>query len=104
MSEVHIADTVNYTARISILDLATRAKATMVEFPHKDESGKQQFLDYSPRAFSPDDQYLAFSRNVVQPGIFLWWISYLYVVEVNTKQMTYVDIGFNVQWNPKKPH
>jgi hypothetical protein len=102
IAEVHIADSVNLTNRISILENA--AKTTLVEFVHKDEEGKTQFIDYRPFAFSPDNTYLAFSKNVVQPGAMVWWISYLYVVELETKQKTFIDYGILPLWNPNKPH
>lgn len=106
IAEVNYTDTIN-SCRISILENGT--KTALVEFPHKDEQGKSQFIDYNPFAFSPDDKYLTFSKNVVQnaPDQMVWWISYLYVVELETKQMTLIDIGsmgINTVWNPKKPH
>ena len=104
MSEVHIADTVNYTNRISVLDLQSHDKTILVEFPHKDESGKIQFIDMNTFAFSPDDKYLAYSRDVVQPALMVWWISYLTVVELSTKHTTQIDIGIDMQWNPQRLH
>jgi hypothetical protein len=102
VAEVNYVDTVNYTYRISILE--NGAKITVVEFPHKDETGKYVFIDYSPMAFSFDDKYLAFSKNVQQPGTMVWWKSFLYVIELATKQITLIDTGKNPQWNPVKPH
>ncbi len=102
MTEIHITDTVNYTSKLSILENGT--KTTLAEFLHKDETGKTQFIDYNPFAFSPDNKYLAFSKNVVQPGTLVWWISYLYVVELETKQRTLIDCGKLPRWNPKKRH
>jgi len=100
--EAHIADTINYIQRISIFDHST--KNVLVEFPHKDEHNKSQFIDSSPFAFSPDDKFLAFSKNVVQPGVMVWWISYLYIIDLETNQMTLIDTGSDAEWNPRKPH
>jgi len=102
--EVNVADTVNYTNRISVLNLENHIKTVVVEFPHKNESGKYQFIDSSPVAFSPDDKYLAFSKGIYQQGTMAQWILYLYLVELETRQLTFIDIGKKPQWNPKKEH
>ena len=106
ITEVNIADTVNLTRRISILDLENHTKTTLVEFTHRDETGKPQGFDTSPMAFSSDDKYLAYSKSVIQskPSEYIWGISYLYVVELEKKQVTLIDIGIYPQWNPRKPH
>jgi hypothetical protein len=103
-AEVNYADTINYPYRISILDLKNRSKATLVELPPKDSTGKRLSIHWGPFVFSSDDKYLAFSINVLQSGLMVGWISYLYVVELETKQMTLIDTGIYPEWNPKKPH
>jgi len=104
--QVHWADTINYTNEISLLDVQTSKISILLEFPDKDESGKHQYFDSHPMIFSTDDKYLAFSKNVLQnePDEMVWWISYLNVVEIDTKYITYIDTGISPKWNPKKPH
>jgi hypothetical protein len=59
-----------------------------------------EWFDYNPMRFSPDGKYVAFSKNV---GTVLAWISYLYVVDVTTGALQYIDMGFAPSWNPIKP-
>ena len=104
--QVHWADTINYTNEISLLDVQTSKISILLEFPDKDESGKNQYFDSNPMTFSPDNKYLAFSKNVLQnePDEIVWWISYLNVIEIDTKNITYIDTGILPKWNPLKPH
>ena len=104
VAEMNAADVVSYTNRISILDLASESKTTVVEFPDTDATGRTQLLDYNPFAFSVDDKYLAYSKNVYKPGYWVSWISYLYVVQLETAQSTYIDRGIDPLWNPSKSH
>jgi predicted secreted protein len=62
-------------------------------------------IDFNPFAFSTDDKYFAFAKDVFQnEGGDVWWISYLYVVDIETKQLTYIGKGKAPLWNPSMPH
>lgn len=63
-----------------------------------------EWLDYRPFQFSPDGKYVAFSINVTQEGPWFWWISYLHVIDIETKELYYVDVGIDPQWNPVLLH
>lgn len=63
-----------------------------------------EWLDYRPLQFSPDGKYVAFSINVTQEGPWFWWISYLHVIDIKTKELYYVDVGIDPKWNPVLPH
>jgi len=63
-----------------------------------------EWLDYNPWQFSQDGKYLAFSINVTQEGPWFWWISYLHVINIETKELLYIDVGVMPQWNPVLPH
>lgn len=63
-----------------------------------------EWLDYRPFQFSPDGKYVAFSINVTQEGPWFWWISYLHVIDIKTKELYYVDVGIDPQWNPVLLH
>lgn len=82
-------------SRVSVFE--DGADSTLVEF-----SGASTFLDFNPFAFSEDDKYFAFVRNVIQPSG--WWYSYLTVVALDTKQQTVIDQGQAPVWNPSIPH
>jgi hypothetical protein len=94
--EINYLDTMNYTTRISLFE--NGSKTTLLEF-----SGKGEFVDSSPISFSPDDEYLAFSEDVLIPGK-VAWNSYLNIINVITKQVTLIDMGKHPVWNPQKPH
>ena len=59
-----------------------------------------EYIDFHPLAFSPGDEYLAYSKNIHQPGEMVWWKSYLYLVDIESKEYYYVDEGMDPQWNP----
>ena len=58
-------------------------------------------FSWNQMQFSPDDKYIAFSKNYWQSGEWIWWKEYLYVVDITTGVTTLVDKGFNPSWNPK---
>jgi hypothetical protein len=74
-------------------------KSTLLEFK---EPGV--FLDFNLFSFSHDDKYFAFTKNVQIPAYYDSWNSYLYVIKLDTKQVTYVDTGISPIWNPLLPH
>jgi Tol biopolymer transport system component len=61
-------------------------------------------LDFNPMQFSPDGKYVAFSKNVDQEGPWVWFKSYLFIVDITTGELQYIDMGFNPMWNPKISH
>jgi len=62
-------------------------------------NGKES-VDYNPIVFSPGDTYLAYSKNIKQEGPWYWWKSYLNTVNIETKEVKFIDEGTNPQWNP----
>ncbi len=92
----------NYSAlmrRISVIE--DGSKTVLLEVPMRDEFNNMVSVEWETMFFSPDDKYLSFSKDV-------WHGSgrtpYLHVYEFGTGKLTYVDIGNNVHWNPKKGH
>ena len=67
-------------------------------------SEPRQSIDFHPLAFSADDKYLAFSINVYEEGEYVWWDSYLHIIDLETKEVTYIDMGKNSKWNPLKTY
>lgn len=64
-------------------------------------TGKEWF-DWNPMQFSPDDKYLAFSKNVFGNGPYLNWKSYLCVVNVSNGVLQILDEGICPSWEKKK--
>jgi hypothetical protein len=56
-------------------------------------------LDFNPFSFSTDGEYFAY---VISP--YLAWEFNLYVIELNSKQVTFIDSGYGPSWNPALPH
>jgi hypothetical protein len=99
LKELRWADdtTLGETNRIAILENGT--SSTLVEF-----RDRQSFLDFSPFSFSKGDKYFAFVKDVLVPGPWVYWHSYLYTVEVATKQLKFIDQGISPIWNPLMLH
>jgi hypothetical protein len=86
----------NYDENVSVLSiLENRNKREILRL-----TGKDEWIDFNPMAFSPRDKYLAYSKNIDQPGDWACWKSYLYVIDINSKVNYYVDEGKNPVWNP----
>lgn len=64
-------------------------------------SGKEWF-DWNPMHFSSDGKYLAFSTNVFGNVPYLNWTSYLYVVDISTGALQYIDAGIWPSWRPNQ--
>jgi Tol biopolymer transport system component len=64
-------------------------------------TAENEWIDYNPLAWSPQDKYLAYGKNINQYGSMVWWKSYLYLVDINTKQNNFIDMGTDPVWNPK---
>ncbi|MCX6152248.1 MAG: DPP IV N-terminal domain-containing protein [Ignavibacteriales bacterium] len=56
---------------------------------------------WSPIQFSPDDKYIAYSKQYWQNGDWVSWKEYLYIIDVNSGVETIVVEGLNPSWNPK---
>jgi len=69
-------------------------------------TGEDEWIDYNPMAFSPNDNYLSYSKNVNQGGDWYWWKSYLHIVNINTKEIKFIDgeKAVRPQWNPLLPY
>jgi len=67
---------------------------------------KNEWLDFndSPLQFSPEDKYIAYVKSVISdPHTCSSCIPlrfYLYIVNIATKQMIFIDEGITPQWNP----
>jgi hypothetical protein len=92
----------NYSAlmrRISLIE--GDSKTVLLEIPMRDEFNNMVSIEWHTMYFSQDDKYLSFSKDV-------WHGSgrtpYLYIYEFQTGRLTYVDVGYQVHWNPQKPH
>lgn len=64
-------------------------------------SGNEWF-DWNPMQFSPDDKYIAFSKNVFGSGPYLNWKSYLYVADVSSGVTQIIDEGICPSWKKMK--
>jgi Tol biopolymer transport system component len=85
-----------YDAHMSrIILLEKGVKRELVCLTDEDE-----WVDYSPMRFSPRNTYLAYSKNVNQGGNSVWWKSFLYVVNIMTKEIRFIDEGEEPQWDP----
>lgn len=86
----------NYDENLSVLSiLENRNKREILRLTKKDE-----WIDFNPMAFSPRDKYLAYSKNIDQPGYWASWKSYLFIIDIHSKANYYVDEGKNPVWNP----
>jgi hypothetical protein len=59
-------------------------------------------LSFYPLAFSPDDKYIAYSKMTYSGGVTFSFSLSLYVVELLTKEVTFIDVGAPTIWNPRK--
>jgi Tol biopolymer transport system component len=55
-------------------------------------------FSYNGMAFSPDGKYIAFSELVYGSGVWLSLTEYLYVVDVSSGALYFVDKGFYPSW------
>jgi Tol biopolymer transport system component len=88
---------INFESSIKRLSLIEGEKKTVL-YQLTDTT---EWIDFHPLAFSPDNKLLAFSKNIYGEGPFVWWTSYLYIIDIETKQLTFIDQGVDPQWNPK---
>ena len=63
---------------------------------------KGEWLDFNRLAFSKDDKFIAYSKNIdAVVGNYVAWTSYLQVIELETKRVMEFDIGIQPQWQLK---
>jgi Tol biopolymer transport system component len=60
-----------------------------------------EHFSWVPMQFSPDDKYIAFSKQVWRTGGMLAFTEYLYIVEVATGELHFIENGRNPSWNPR---
>jgi len=70
-------------------------KKTLVQVSAEDE-----WIDSHSLAFSPEDRYLVYTKNINQPGQMVWWKSFLYVVRIEDQETVLIDEGEDPHWNP----
>lgn len=62
------------------------AKIVLLEKDEKKElirtTNANELIDYNPLAFSPNDRYVAYAKNILLSGNWVGWTSYLYVVDI----------------------
>lgn len=51
--------------------------------------------------FSPKDQYILFVKAVLQESETFWWKSYIYFINLQTKNAFFIHEGTQANWNPK---
>lgn len=61
-----------------------------------------EMFGFYPFSFSSDNKYLAYTKIVF--GIGGGWEDYLYVIEIETKKITFIDMGSVAKWNPQREH
>jgi Tol biopolymer transport system component len=64
-------------------------------------TSSEGWFDYNSLAFSPNDKYIAYSKNIYLDNGSVSWNSYLYIVNIETKENLYIDMGKRPVWNPK---
>lgn len=82
--------------KLFIYNLIDKQKTFLVEIP-----ASEGVLDFRPPVFSPKDKYIAYVKNVYQSGQWFAWKSYLYVIDLSTNSIQFVDEADNPDWNPK---
>lgn len=88
---------VNYDEHIYILSLLENGKKTeLVRLTDPSE-----WFDYGALSFSPDGKYLAYVKNISNSGEYVSWSSYLYIINISTKQATFIDSGKRPSWANK---
>ncbi|MBC8180919.1 PD40 domain-containing protein [candidate division KSB1 bacterium] len=63
-----------------------------------------EWIGFYPTLFSPNDEYLVYTKNINQAGEWVNWKSYLYIVNIKTKKNTFIDEGHDCFWNPILPY
>ncbi len=89
-------------ALIEVDDVTMNYKISLVSGNNKTDlielTDENEWIDFHPLAFSGNDKYLAYSKNVNQPGEFVSWKSYLYIIDLETRINIFIDEGINPCW------
>ncbi len=93
----------NYVERIQKLCILEHGKETeFVTIINAGVNSGEESFSFTQMAFSPDDKYLAYSKSFYKEnGV---WDDQLYVIEIETKIIAYVDMGSGAIWNPQREH
>jgi Tol biopolymer transport system component len=59
-------------------------------------------FSYQPMEFSPDGQYIAYSKQVFNNSQLYSWTEYLQVVNITTGEVNDIGQGLYPSWNPKQ--
>ena len=65
-----------------------------------DTAGGFLTFGYYPLRFSPDGKYIAYGTLFTKDGIYIGLYKYLFVVEIATGDVQYIDSGESYKWNP----
>jgi Tol biopolymer transport system component len=63
-------------------------------------TGLKEEFDWNPMEFSYDGKYVAFGKVVYGSGAWLSWTTYLYVVDIETATLQFIDRGHSPSWKP----
>ena len=90
---------------IFLILIITNNNAILFAENHKEQlfvkiEDKNEWIDVSPLVFSPQDKYIAYSKNIKQESEWVWWKSYLYTVNIVTKEIKLIDEGSDAKWKP----
>ncbi|MDP4197152.1 MAG: hypothetical protein Q8940_19035, partial [Bacteroidota bacterium] len=81
--------------RLCLFDLKAKPLKYLLDI-----ASSEEWLDFKPPVFSPNDKYLAYVKNTNQPGPRFTWESSLYIMELSTGKSQYIDEANDPQWNP----
>lgn len=85
----------NYS--LYIYDIPSKQKIFLCNLP-----GSDGYPNYVSPVFSPDDKYVAFVKNVALSKYWFQWKPYLYIVEIRSKEVRFIDEAYSPSWNPQK--
>ncbi|PIQ09861.1 MAG: hypothetical protein COW71_04735 [Ignavibacteriales bacterium CG18_big_fil_WC_8_21_14_2_50_31_20] len=60
-----------------------------------------EWFDSNPMEFSHDGNYIAFAKNINVDADWISWKSELYIVDINTEKLYFIDEGHSPSWNLK---
>ena len=75
-------------------------KRRLMHIAGNDTAGGFLTFGYYPLRFSPDDKYIAYGTLFTKDGIYIGLYKYLFVVEIATGYVQYIDSGEAYKWNP----
>jgi len=65
-------------------------------------NSKKDFFDITPLKFSPSDNFIACTKNTNQSNNsdFVYWISHVWLININDQNYIEIGIGEDIHWNP----